>query len=311
MLQTNSLSGICQQYFPISDSSNIWFEYFQAEPNYEYYYQQWQIKNDTIIDGIQYKFLKHLFQSITPSYDPGYHLIFSDVVEITEPLYFIRDDIAAQKVYLLTSYAGFNEETLLFNFDLSVGDTVDFGVESPLKRVMEIDSVDIGGEMHKRLKIANEADWTSPYVDVIEGVGSTFGLLYNMDPPFEETTEIICYSHQGISTDNFYEGMPPEPVDASSICEFMEPTTVQNYYSPYTLQIQPNPAESHISFSIADAVTGQFEMSLFNVLGQKIYSANQISSMPVMLDISSFKPGPYQLLISDGKDYWSARFIKQ
>ncbi len=112
-----------------------------------------------------------------------------------------REDTLAKKIYYLEP--GKITDTLLYDFNLAIGDTLPETFNNhtdslyPWTNVVtSIDSVLVNGIYHKRFVISN-IDGLSMYtnhVSLIEGIGSTYGLLYKLYDLFESRGELLCFS---------------------------------------------------------------------------------------------------------------------
>jgi hypothetical protein len=97
-----------------------------------------------------------------------------------------RQDTALRQVYFVPP--SFSAESLWYDFNLSVGDTLSFNVNNQ-NSVLQIDSVLVGSSWHKRFLLADLGWGGTGLPDtnyaLIEGVGSTLGLLQPIVTPFE------------------------------------------------------------------------------------------------------------------------------
>lgn len=74
-----------------------------------------------------------------------------------------------------------------------------------------------------------------------------------------------------------------------------------------SIKLYPNPATTVLNIQLPD--NAAFEMqkvSVVNMLGQTVHSGNGTT-----IDISTFAPGVYQILLSTDKGDWNGKFIKQ
>ena len=115
---------------------------------------------------------------------------------------YMRQDIPQRKVYLYnTSLAS---EEVLYDFYLSAGDTVPQTVNNPFYPnvvVVRVDSVLLGDGLNHARYVLNVQGLNGDSLALIEGVGSTFGLLSDLVTPFENHDLLQC---MGDSTQTIY-----------------------------------------------------------------------------------------------------------
>lgn len=103
----------------------------------------------------------------------------------------LRQDTVLRQVYFIL--ANETSECLLYDFNLSVGDTFISGCSWPgdCAEVISIDSVFAGNNYRKRFNLN-----TNPPYSLIEGIGSTSGLFEPLCP-FEYYGELQCFFQDG------------------------------------------------------------------------------------------------------------------
>ncbi len=183
------------QPFPVSDA--FWTEFsggYQCNCCAEY---SNILAGDTLVNGQIYHMIRtHGAHYLTSPGGDCTH-IFSYLIDY--PNGAIREDTLARKLYYLPQ--GAQTDTLLYDFDLQLGDTLPEtytnSAFSGFKVVSAIDSIAIGTEYHRRFAISTE--YAMDYVHLIEGIGSTFGLIAYLDPPFEFGTFLACFSRNGFT----------------------------------------------------------------------------------------------------------------
>ena len=92
------------------------------------------------------------------------------------------------------------EEVLLYDFNLTVGDTVTVNFGNTTLLVLEESEVEVDGVMRRQLGLGNPDNGVSPFSEVdeywIEGVGSTHGFLNSGCEPwswFGAFVHLLCY----------------------------------------------------------------------------------------------------------------------
>lgn len=142
------------------------------------------------IGGKLYKKLYHLW---TPAY-----LNYSN----KQLIGYIREDTIAKKVFFTPSFT--TTEQVLYNFSLNVNDTtyIGFPYNSWLNGYFKVDSIKVKNILagnRKHFYLRNYINNNQPnvnYIEIIEGIGSTYHLLYNYGGGFYQgmfSTTPQCY----------------------------------------------------------------------------------------------------------------------
>lgn len=100
----------------------------------------------------------------------------------------IRQD--SNIVYALTQHD--TTETILYNFNWALGDSVIvYSLSQPVEGLVTlVDTILIGNINRKHIHISS--NWMP--IDMIEGLGSLQGLLYNEIPPVDFSSQLACFS---------------------------------------------------------------------------------------------------------------------
>jgi hypothetical protein len=174
-----------------------------------------------------------------------------------------------------------NKDTLLFDFNLDVNDTVysayTFLDGDPIT-ISAIDSILIDEEYKRRLHLYCEDAGVAEYI--IEGIGATSGLFENMWF-FEWHSELVCYAKNGISV----WGAPTEECDlAVKINEFQG--------NDILCSISPNPSKDFITLSIP-AGFWKVKFTLINVIGGIVHQDLLESPSSCKINVNSYPSGIY------------------
>jgi hypothetical protein len=139
-----------------------------------------------------------------------------------------RQNIPQKEVYFVEPFT--NQECLLYDFKLGVGDTVT-GCYNPGSCIIvsSVDSVLIGSNYRKRINLA-----TNPPYSLIEGIGSTAGLLEPLCP-FEYIANLICFSQNG---QTLYPDTVTDCILTTQIPEIPEVEIASVHPNPFTI-LQP------------------------------------------------------------------------
>ncbi len=304
-----------QEYFPLVDTASVWMEAYSyngagyPEGEIEQYY----ISGDTIVNGTEYKKLHYSTQNFYyfgDLFEIGVN--YSNIYYHNYPRHLIRENIEEKKVYYLAYTPYDSTEILLYDFSLNVGDTLTYGMQWQLNFVYDIDSVLIGSSYRKRFQIASFEEPIYPYVSVIEGIGSTFGLIAAIVTPFETGEYLICFTNDGETTVNFGDGVGidvPHPADSTSHCTFYEPTTVNSILKQQNINLFPNPVSDVLYIEIPSNITkGQIKIYNSTNQLQSEYFCNPCGSNSLSID--EFTPGIYYLVFTNENESYLGKFVK-
>lgn len=251
-------------------------------PNYSSYALMFE--GDTAIDNRIYKKIFLSTDSLNTDWTP-----FSQ---------YIREDTSG-KVYL--KYRD-QEEKLLYDFSLAVGDTfqIDYGFACNLL-VLDIDSVPLNnGETRKRLKVVN-ADYSFLEPDFwIEGIGSMAGLLshagWHCATDYSE--KLLCYYENG-------ELVFPANPSSCFVTAVGEQSVGEN------IDVYPNPFTDEVHIAIEERNTLIECIQVYNMTGLKVRQ-DAFHTAKIRLDLSGLPNGIFFLLVETnrGKRCFK-RIIKQ
>lgn len=193
----------------------------------------------------------------------------------------IREDTLARRIYMVV--ADSTHESLMYDFSLSVGDTV-YSVLDTLwfglgpYWVDNIDSVLVGNSYRKRLNLMGASSMGS---SLIEGIGGTYGLVSNLGY-FEAGSHLICYLDTAVT----YITGSYSPYGCGSV--------VTANTSPETepvLSLYPNPAENYLQVSEVKPGT---VFQIYNAMGQSVLTIPAEKS-GLRIDLSGLEDGLYIL----------------
>ncbi len=193
----------------------------------------------------------------------------------------IREDTIARKVYFLET--GSTVEKLLYDFSLNVGDTVKTYVTTlcmPGVVVTQIDSVLINGNYRKQWTVERPGCLFSGQGKIIEGIGSTMGLLEQM-VNFEWWGTLTCFSQDYV---NMYS-------QDNTTCPLPIITNVSNskkHLSNFT--ISPNPTKNSITISQTEPTFNKYEIYSLN---GKLVAENKINGILQKVDLTGYAEGMY------------------
>ena len=257
LLMLLPLVGVGQTsvYHPMPESDAVWSVY-QAigtpDPNWctVIYNYPIVISGDTTIQSNVYKRLE------TPYYLDS--SVGNNCQGISAPVYHgaFRQDIPNKQVF----YVGQSDtvETLLYDFNLQVGDTIVGSLSLlPVDHIItSMDSVLVGNSFRKRWTI-NE----TPFYSIIEGVGSTFGLLPSFGGFFthEPYFEVTCFQEGGTMM------YPESPTSCLTI------TDVATEPQKASLHLYPNPTTSTINIQLPENNGKATRTRIYDMTGRLVH----------------------------------------
>lgn len=293
------IEGKSQTYTPFSDSTSYW-QVLNESCGGCYYgpgmpctcgKKNYFIQGDTTIGSFTYKKLYILLQGFDPwtGYSNGSVTFIGG----------IRNDIPNKKVYHYS--VNFSCDTLLYDFDLSMGDTLpqsfiydNLGSSpNPVATIDVIDSIIINGNVHKRYHLNGAGSGTGSYL--IEGIGSTFGLLELIQAYFEEIDVLECFRYEigvdyyGLSGCNIVTNLNEQPTNKLE------------------LNIYPNPIISNSILSIDKGYRKTKIVIIYNAIGETIKQIITCNNS-INLYQNEFSPGLYFITVSD--DLGQSKSIK-
>jgi hypothetical protein len=260
-------------------------------------------KTDTIINGITYN---RLYTRIAVGYAISPHqpvegCPHSFYFQEPERLYAtIRQDTALKRVYILDN----NSEHLLYDFgNMLVGQLypATYNTWSDSLIVASEDSILMADLYHKKWnlgRIENGVIHDEGFVSIIEGVGSTYGIVANLTLPFENWDEMLCFSLNGTA-------MYP---DSSYNCDVT--IGIQNLEVKPDFVIYPNPATSYLVVEADEPPAKACYLEIFNPNGIKVLE-KQIETTTTFLNLASLSNGIYFVRIADNGKLFTQKFIKR
>jgi len=252
-------------HFPTSNA--IWYEFWTTgEKNDSWKYQALTITGeDTLVDGLVYK---KLFSFSTKVFDPNKAKYIGGIREDDKRKVYFR--VLGGVVWFHGGPAGygseyggmFKDEVLLYDFSLSVGDTLKAGnfINKILLFVSSIDTVRIGDSYRKKINVrVKYLEYFYPFeVSWTEGIGYERGLLASYDNLFTigSYNYLICFEHN-----NQMLYCDQNPCDCYRFLSVVNETDFKNF-----LKVYPNPVlEQMLNFDFGELSVKTIE--IFNCIG--------------------------------------------
>lgn len=293
--QDDSTTVGVKPYIPFPSSNAMWREGvggFQCGCCSEF---QYRITGDTIINDLTY----HKLQKSGARYydDTGWGWCSSKVI-YTFNYYSgcFRNDSSTRKVY----YKGGdgNPEKLWYDFSLSVGDTIPFPhfFDEAILIIQNIDSVIIGENYHQRFHINSISGYCR--FEIIEGIGSTFGLFPATVCPFESQSDLRCFSIDG---HRIYPSWSLE-----NDCDLV--TNIREI-KEHSLLFYPNPVTNQLH--IQNNEFNITHIQIFDITGRTMMAITPQNESEIVLNLKSLHAGIYFVRATLNGNYVTEKIIKQ
>ena len=267
LLMAGGVTMQAQEYLPIAQKGNEWHTLSTTLFGYSNYVN-W-CSGDTIIGDVRY-------MKIMGTLNDGYPHLFTVLRE---------EDGKVWKRHLNTS-----EETLLYDFTASVGDTLCFGEPGASFVLDSISMVQIGDVDRRKFWFGLEYDGLgNPRAKEtwVEGIGSDFGLLWSgYYGVYDGWHCLLCFHQYGELV-----WQNPE----YNTCSYPYDAIEENKDSE--ISVYPNPARDRVVIEGIEAS----EVQVYNALGQMVKTVRGTNE----IDLSGLVEGVYLLRITDadGKVY--------
>jgi hypothetical protein len=282
--QTNS-------YHPFPDSNATWRErtwFVDGLTLHEHKYQLF-LSGDTAIGNHQY----HKLYITSENTDYGYPQggVLNYWFWGTSLYGFLRQDTDSKSVFFYDMLT--QSDTLLYNFNLDVGDTIPGSFihdPSTVITVTNIDSVFDGvGYKNKFL--------LGMYPAIIEGIGSESG-LFDIPEALSPAGELNCFIHN--DTILYTDGSFNACMLVDFTAEFLDKPVISTANSG-----------SETVFSISRNHPGKFVLKIFNMSAQNIFSEHSAIGGTTIFHLPNLNDGIYfySLQYESGQSY-TGKFMK-
>ena len=298
---TLAISALAQQYrsFPTHDA--VWREDHHVSygsSHYSYLNYKNFINGDTVINGKTYHKIYSSGKRYSYVYNSGSNSYYQNVYQGC-----IRED-SLKHVYLYLNENA--HEYLLYDFNLALGDTLSknlYGMgllhsyDPSIKLIVNaIDSVIVGGDYHKRYRF----DYSYHTLYLIEGVGSSDGLLETFDCYPSYSTDLVCFKQENIDAYPFGQA-----------CDLVV-TGIEEIASKQRIQLFPNPSNGTFSINFMDEAPENAILRISDQLGQTVYEKKLTGNKLHQRNAGKSADGIYIIRIqSKGQAYQGKMIIKQ
>jgi hypothetical protein len=284
-----------QVYIPFPDSGIVWrqtsLRFDQATSTQICWDNQFELRGeDTIINSLSYSKL-YYSGTIGPN---GVCDLYSAT---NQNCWAIRED-SSKHVFIFDYMSG--QEYLIYDFNLTVNDTIAFvngnafsfhgTYDNYLEVITSIDSVLIDNVYHAAYNITS-TNWMGvivDYVQLIEGIGSTFGLFADNSPNWSEKYDFLNCVY--INNQVVYFQTSP--------CSLL--SSVANYQTREDIiKIYPNPVINYFRIKAKGSLPFRLNYSIINALGKKVKAGEiNLFEHESQIEVGSFPEGIYYIKIS-------------
>ena len=282
VLALTAAHGQTNVYHPFPDSNATWFSwksYCPCPPYVGIQLEIWDwLTGDTVIGTSTYKKIQE------------YTICQNDGSSTLGYAGAYRQDTAQKKIFLRLPLAA--ADTLLYDFNLSVGDTIpqnwyiNYGTY-PSNIISSIDSVLIGTNYRKRFNFIMSAHMPDTIISIIEGIGSTTGLLLPLGASVEYSTSLYCFTQNG---QNLF-------INPNGFC-LSNPLTVFEQEKNPSLTIFPNPFSTQTVLQ-TDIPLHNATLTVYNCCGQQVKQIKNISGQTVTFSRGNLASGLYFVRLTE------------
>ena len=253
-----------QDYISFNFSDGVWIEEENQKENSSI--RQLYCIGDTIIGDDSYN---KLYEFSIYFFAPGYYPDTS----FTHYIGAIRNNDSKQVLFV---NKGSQSETLIYDFNLNLGDTIPFEIPVEYFIIREIDSIEICGSYHRRyINYLGNSSCTSSYL--VEGIGYSNGLLgyFNTFGNCENYSTLTCY----VEWNN----------QSCSDCDLLLSRNLKKITED-PVNIFPNPTNSYLRINSSKIISSLMVVDLSGVV---LFSETNLNTLNHIIYVENSKPGPY------------------
>lgn len=292
-----SIFGQTNVYHPFPDSNAMWTDRIYdplCNLTSECSINQYRITGDTVIDGKIYKKLTKSGYLVDQNYQYTFYSEYAGA---------FRQEINNKKVYYYPPYSYPQADTLLYDFNLEMGDSLPLSYLYPINFcdavVDTIDSVMVGDSYRKRFHLStNETPpWGQTWL--IEGIGTTHGLFGGICAGWEGWQDLTCFIQ-----DDSISYPTPSNSDCDLITSIAESGNHQN-----SIHIYPNPAIASLTIEIPLLQKNTY-ISILNLNGEVLIQSG-ITDQLTHIDITGLQRGIFFVRLTDDQHVEVQKLIKE
>ena len=261
-------------------------------------------KTDTVINNSVYNrlYTRGVCDEIFAGGPPPYGCPFTFDYTQSESLFaIIRQDTANKTVYLWDNV----KDTLLYDFkNMTAGLPYPPTVNNPMQNnllVVSVDSVELNNVYYKKWNLGINWEGTttdSAFAYIIEGIGSSLGILANLVPPFENSDQLICFSENDVSI------YPDSTYYCDKTVNVIEKSENQFF------KIYPNPTEDNLTIETDFIFENSAFIKILNTNG-KVLDNLELKQAKTDIKLAGYPSGIYFVQIVNGTFIETLKFIKK
>lgn len=305
-----------QKNFPLPSDNPFWTEAHGSLWSCDYYgtngwcygyycncYMPVYYKSDTIINGNKYNrlYTRGICNAdFTTQPDEGCPMFFSYQTSETL-LATIRQDTLNKIVYIRDN----NKDTLLYDFkNILVGQDYPKTYNNPSLYndtvvVITEDSIILNYTYYKKWDLGIKSNGSisqQGFASIIEGIGSTYGILSTLHPPFENGDQLLCFSMNNIVI------YPDSTYNCDKTLEVSENTKKQN------ISVYPNPAIDIVFINYPE--TKKAKMQVYDLIGKCVLES-YLTKGTNDIDVSKLSEGIYVIHVTGDNWTLQSKLIKE
>ncbi|MGQ0826992.1 MAG: T9SS type A sorting domain-containing protein [Bacteroidota bacterium] len=284
------LVAVAQNYTAFPENTAVWDIYHRPSPYDQYngidHYHRYKMQGDTLINSLSYNKIYRSDYAVSSPYPSlgTYNYQFG-----------IRQDSVMKRVYAI--FPSDNIDTLLYDFNLQVGDTLKNSyISLPSwygpgpQTVTSIDSISFHGNYNKFYKRYHLSAGSG--ATLIEGIGNANGLIEETHGFFEAGLELrnFCNSAHSDCTVSFTLRIDVKNANNSSII------------------ISPNPFTSETQINFSNEYNGTVKIT--DVLGREVEAIN-FTGKKLKIQRGEMKAGIYFVQMVDENNNSSIKIVIQ
>ncbi len=261
-----------QNYIPFPDSGGVWKETYWWQPSPFFYngIGDTYIEGDTVFNDTVYHKIYNLRRDV----------FCSDII-ISGPDYdgALREDTVNQRIYV--RWDANSSEALIYDYTLQVGDTLPyemgwlhhfqyFGLY-----IDEIDTITTFDSVNRRVWHLDYEEPFDGWPQIIEGIGSTSGLMGGIEPYWEGWNELLCFS---VNNEVVWRSLRDTCYVITDSCATVGIN--EKLVRKIDIKAYPNPANDFVTFEYSLPFTAESAtITITNVTGIQITTLQVNSSL--------------------------------
>jgi hypothetical protein len=277
-----------QDYVPLAVDGAHWLVVKRIHVNPTPFDAIWEYyaNGNTVVEGQTYLNVYRRELELNAMYLPPFY-----PATAYELVGLLREDFEERKVYTIFSGCGSDEESLLFDFSLSVGDTASFCTvnEAAVTAIEEVTYLGMETREFAALR------YNIMYISFFEGIGSGHGLFEEMFTPVKSQDNSSLYS----TSLRYYCRETP--------CDFIVSTEELRETAP--LVIHPNPATTETWLQLPENITLEnARVELYSPTGRQLYKA-QPTSYFHKIETANLPKGLYLVRLWNGEKWMVEKLV--